>query len=107
MLTLTQKFLRLWIQLCIFLMCSELHPTPAVGGQPREQAVPRIKMEGFEEFIFRADWWFNDQNEGKMVVGIRSAQFDDKQLGYTGRRNCIGVSSKMKKKRYFLNSLQC
>ena len=24
--------------------------------------------------------WFNDQNEGKMVVGIRSAQFDDKTI---------------------------
>ena len=61
---------------------SELHPTPAVGGQPREQAVPRInELEGFERGLYSGlIGWFNDQNEGKMIVGIRSAQFDEKTI---------------------------
>ena len=51
-------------------------------GQPREQAVPRInELEGFERGLYAGlIGWFNDQNEGKMIVGIRSAQFDDKTI---------------------------
>ena len=61
-------------------VASELHPTPAVGGQPREKAVPRInQLEGFERGLYSGlIGWFNGQNEGKMIVGIRSAQFDNK-----------------------------
>lgn len=63
-------------------IASELHPTPAVGGQPREKAVPRInQLEGFERGLYSGIiGWFNGQNEGKMIVGIRSAQFDEKTI---------------------------
>ena len=63
-------------------VASELHPTPAVGGQPREKAVPRInQLEGFERGLYSGlIGWFNGQNEGKMIVGIRSAQFDNKTI---------------------------
>ena len=61
---------------------SELHPTPAVGGQPREQAVIRInKLENFERGLYAGlIGWFNNQNEGKMIVGIRSAEFGAKAI---------------------------
>lgn len=54
---------------------AELHPTPAVGGTPREAAVPEIAdLEGFDRGLFAgAIGWFNHLNDGEMIVGIRSA----------------------------------
>lgn len=54
---------------------SELHPTPAVGGTPREAAVPRIcEFEQMDRGLYAGVvGWFNHLNEGEMVVGIRSA----------------------------------
>ena len=54
---------------------AELHPTPAVGGTPREAAVPEIAaLEGFDRGLFAgAIGWFNHLNDGDMIVGIRSA----------------------------------
>jgi menaquinone-specific isochorismate synthase len=56
----------------------KLHPTPAVGGTPRELAVPRIpELEQFDRGLFAGVvGWFNHLNEGEMVVGIRSALID-------------------------------
>lgn len=53
----------------------EMHPTPAVGGTPRDQAVPRIQaLEGIQRELYAGVvGWFNHLNEGDMVVGIRSA----------------------------------
>ena len=53
----------------------EMHPTPAVGGTPREDAVPRIHdLEQFDRGLYSGVvGWFNHLNEGEMVVGIRSA----------------------------------
>jgi menaquinone-specific isochorismate synthase len=53
----------------------ELHPTPAVGGTPREAAVPRIAdLEQMDRGLYSGVvGWFNHLNEGEMVVGIRSA----------------------------------
>lgn len=53
----------------------EMHPTPAVGGSPREEAVPRIAdLEGIERGLYAGVvGWFNHLNEGEMIVGIRSA----------------------------------
>ena len=86
-------------------VASELHPTPAVGGQPREQAVPRInELEGFERGLYAGlIGWFNDQNEGKMVVGIRSAQFDDKTIRvYAGAGIVSGSQAEMEKEEILL-----
>lgn len=54
---------------------AEMHPTPAVGGTPREKAVPRIaSLEQLDRGLFAgALGWFNHLNEGEMIVGIRSA----------------------------------
>jgi menaquinone-specific isochorismate synthase len=54
---------------------SQMHPTPAVGGSPREAAVPRIaSLEQMERGLYAGVLgWFNHLNEGEMIVGIRSA----------------------------------
>ena len=82
-----------------------MHPTPAVGGQPREQAVPRInELEGFERGLYAGlIGWFNDQNEGKMVVGIRSAQFDNMTIRvYAGAGIVSGSQVEMEKEEILL-----
>ena len=56
----------------------ELHPTPAVGGTPREAAISRIReLEQMDRGLYAGVvGWFNHLNEGEMVVGIRSALID-------------------------------
>ncbi|MGJ8653540.1 MAG: isochorismate synthase [Opitutaceae bacterium] len=56
-------------------MLADMHPTPAVGGTPREVAVPRIKdLEKIDRGLYAGVvGWFNHLNEGEMVVSIRSA----------------------------------
>ncbi len=56
-------------------VAAELHPTPAVGGSPREQAVPQIKeLEAMDRGLYAGVvGWFNHLNDGEMIVGIRSA----------------------------------
>jgi len=52
-----------------------MHPTPAVGGTPREKAVPRIRsLEQINRGLYAGCLgWFNHLNEGEMIVGLRSA----------------------------------
>lgn len=58
----------------------EMHPTPAVGGSPREDAVPHIaELEKIERGLYAGVvGWFNHLNEGEMIVGIRSALIEGK-----------------------------
>lgn len=53
---------------------SRLHPTPAVGGYPREAAMPYInKLEYFDRGWYAAPiGWINANGEGEFVVAIRS-----------------------------------
>ena len=59
----------------------EMHPTPAVGGSPREAAVPGIAdLEQIDRGLYAGViGWFNHLNEGEMVVGIRSALIEGKR----------------------------
>lgn len=54
---------------------ARLHPTPAVGGTPREAAVARIReLEGFPRGLYAgAIGWLNCRGGGEFLVGIRSA----------------------------------
>ena len=54
---------------------ARLHPTPAVGGTPREEAVARIRdLEGFPRGLYAgAIGWMNSRGGGEFLVGIRSA----------------------------------
>ncbi len=51
-----------------------LHPTPAVGGSPREAAVARIRpLEGFDRGLYAgAIGWLNARGGGEFLVGLRS-----------------------------------
>ncbi|MBC2594596.1 isochorismate synthase [Ruficoccus amylovorans] len=53
----------------------ELHPTPAVGGVPREDAVPHIgRIENFTRGLYAGTLgWLDWRGEGDFVVAIRSA----------------------------------
>ncbi|MBP7141490.1 MAG: isochorismate synthase [Opitutaceae bacterium] len=55
-----------------------LHPTPAVGGTPRERAVARIaEIESMPRGLYAgAMGWVNARGGGEFVVGIRSALVD-------------------------------
>lgn len=52
-----------------------MHPTPAVGGSPRQAAVARIReLEGFPRGLYAgALGWLNARGGGEFFVGIRSA----------------------------------
>ena len=54
---------------------AQLHPTPAVGGTPREESVSRIRaLEGFPRGLYAgAIGWMNARGGGEFLVGIRSA----------------------------------
>ncbi len=54
---------------------SRLHPTPAVGGSPREAAVPLIaELEGFSRGLYAgALGWIDARGDGEFFVGLRSA----------------------------------
>jgi menaquinone-specific isochorismate synthase len=54
---------------------ARLHPTPAVGGSPRAEAVTRIRdLEGFPRGLYAgAIGWLNARGGGEFLVGIRSA----------------------------------
>ena len=57
---------------------SRLHPTPAVGGSPREAAVGCIrKLESFPRGLYAgALGWISASGEGEFFVGLRSALID-------------------------------
>ena len=57
---------------------ARLHPTPAVGGSPREAAVTRIRnLESFPRGLYAgALGWINASGEGEFFVGLRSALID-------------------------------
>jgi menaquinone-specific isochorismate synthase len=52
-----------------------MHPTPAVGGSPRDAAVARIReLEGFPRGLYAGTLgWLNPRGGGEFFVGIRSA----------------------------------
>ena len=55
-------------------LVSQLHPTPAVGGVPRERALAAIRaMESSERGWFAAPLgWFDSAGNGRFVIGLRS-----------------------------------
>lgn len=59
-------------------LVANLHPTPAVGGTPREDAVPCIRQhESFDRGLYAGPiGWLNAKGEGEFLVAIRSALVD-------------------------------
>ncbi len=56
-------------------MLSRLHPTPAVGGTPRERAIPLIaQLEAFPRGLYGgAVGWVDSRGGGEFIVALRSA----------------------------------
>ena len=64
-----------------------LHPSPAVGGSPREAACERIPhLERFDRGLYAGPiGWINSKAEGEFFVAIRSALIDgDRARLYAG-----------------------
>jgi menaquinone-specific isochorismate synthase len=59
-------------------LVERLHPTPAVGGTPREPAVAAIaRLEPFERGLYAGpQGWVDHRGGGEFFVGIRSALVD-------------------------------
>ena len=57
---------------------ARLHPTPAVGGSPRESACAHIReLEGFPRGLYGGPvGWVDHRGGGEFLVGIRSALID-------------------------------
>lgn len=75
-------------------MAKALHPTPAMGGEPREAALALLKQyEPYERGLYAAPiGWvcgntplFREAGDGLLIVGIRSALIHGKTLyAYAG-----------------------
>ena len=66
---------------------ARLHPTPAVGGSPREAAGARIReLEAFPRGLYAGPvGWIDHQGGGEFLVGIRSALVDGRRArAYAG-----------------------
>ncbi|MEX0719190.1 MAG: isochorismate synthase [Balneolaceae bacterium] len=63
---------------------ARLHPTPAVGGYPSEQAMPFInKLENFDRGWYAAPvGWINANGEGEFVVAIRSGLIKNDEVRF-------------------------
>jgi isochorismate synthase EntC len=59
-------------------LVERLHPTPAMGGFPRQPALELIReREGLDRGWYAGPiGWLNRDDEGEFVVGIRSALVD-------------------------------
>jgi len=59
-------------------MLGRLHPTPAVGGTPREVVVPQIaELEAFPRGLYGgAIGWVDARGGGEFIVALRSALVD-------------------------------
>ena len=57
---------------------ARLHPTPAVGGVPRESALAGIRsLETFPRGLYAgAIGWIDSRGNGEFFVGLRSALID-------------------------------
>ena len=59
-------------------LVARLHPTPAVGGTPREPAVAAIaRLESFNRGLYAGpQGWVDHRGGGEFLVGLRSALID-------------------------------
>lgn len=65
----------------ILQMVEKLHPTPALGGSPREVAMEMIRQyEPMTRGVYAAPiGWLNADGDGEFAVAIRSALLQDKK----------------------------
>lgn len=65
----------------LFALLERLHPTPAVGGAPREEALEFIREhEGWDRGWYAAPvGWMDTSGDGEFAVALRSALMDGDQ----------------------------
>ena len=65
----------------LFALLERLHPTPAVGGAPREEALAFIREhEGWDRGWYAAPvGWMDTSGDGEFAVALRSALMDGDQ----------------------------
>ena len=64
-----------------FELLQALHPTPAVGGSPRNQAIRAIEsFENFDRGFFAGAVGYMTGKHGDFAIGIRSAILDRREL---------------------------
>jgi isochorismate synthase EntC len=65
----------------LFSLLERLHPTPAVGGAPHEEALAFIREhEGWDRGWYAAPvGWMDASGDGEFAVGLRSALMDGHQ----------------------------
>jgi menaquinone-specific isochorismate synthase len=76
-------------------LVSRLHPTPAVGGTPREAAVAAIlRLEPFARGLYAGTCgWIDHRGGGEFFVGLRSALIDgNTAIAYAGAGIVAGSS---------------
>ncbi|WP_068772769.1 isochorismate synthase [Termitidicoccus mucosus] len=74
---------------------ARLHPTPAVGGTPREAAIARIReLEDFPRGLYAgAIGWIDSRGGGEFFVGLRTALLEgDRARLYAGAGIVAGSS---------------
>ncbi len=71
-----------------------LHPTPAVGGEPREQALELIdELEGIDRGWYAAPLgWMDAAEDGEFCVGLRSALLRDREAHLFAGNGIVGDS---------------
>jgi len=74
-----------------------LHPSAALGGHPKEEALSHLKQsEPFERGWYGAPIGYISEKEAQFVVGIRSALVEEKQLHlFAGAGIVIGSDPKV------------
>jgi salicylate biosynthesis isochorismate synthase/menaquinone-specific isochorismate synthase len=62
-------------------MAGLLHPTPAIGGEPRDQALALIdELEGIDRGWYTGPvGWMDAAEDGEFCVGLRSALVRDRE----------------------------
>ena len=67
-------------EVSLFQLIEKLHPTPALGGEPKEAAVAAIReIETFERGWYGSPvGWMDGQENGEFIVAIRSGLFTDR-----------------------------
>ncbi|MEI4769184.1 isochorismate synthase [Psychrobacillus sp. FJAT-51614] len=81
----------------LFEFVEALHPTPALGGEPREKAVDIIReAEKMNRGYYAAPiGWINTDGDGEFAVGIRSALIENDQAYLFAGGGIVAESSSL------------
>lgn len=75
-------------------LVAALHPTPAVGGQPRDAALAAIaELEGFDRGLYAGPvGWVDSRGDGDWAVALRCAAVDGRRAVLTAGAGIVAGS---------------